>query len=303
MATGTKIIKRRLKSIKNTRKITKAMELVAASKMKRAVDKVLATRPYSNLAWDTVLRLVKKVNTKSHPLLTSRKEIKKIGIILISSNRGLCGGFNSQAAGRVLKSIGSLKSIYPTAEISLITLGRKGGEALIHAGISIVADFKKEDIVSEVEEVLPVAKIIMNDYLTGKYDRVFIVYTDFVSSLKQVPRVKQILPLEKIPDEMLGGVKNQPADLEMTEEHEYIFEPSPDKVLADILPRLVEIQLFQALLESNASEHSARMLAMRNASDAASDMIYDLTLSFNKARQASITQEISEISAGKAVLE
>lgn len=315
-------IKNRIKSIGNTKKITKAMEMVAASKMRKAIEAVLRTRTYANLSWLTVLNLSQSMNSNNealHQLLTPRKEIKKVGIILITSNRGLCGGFNTAIINKVHESIKKYQKIGEETiiEAEFVLIGKKG--ATIHRhGQTVVADFPKLDLASEVNEIVPVANLIIGEYLSGKYDKVMVAYTDFVSSSKQIPRVKQILPIEiDQADEYLGIVGEDSRlglDKEFVEDkkekylrsgkfnYEYTFEPSPKEVLDDMLPRLIEIQLYQALLESNASEHSARMAAMHQATDAAGDMVGELTLSFNKARQASITAEIAEISAGANAL-
>jgi len=296
--------------------------MVAASKMRKAVEAVLRTRTYANLSWLTVLNLSESMNGKSeilHQLLTPRKEIKKVGIILITSNRGLCGGFNAAIINKVHESIKKYQKIGEevVVEAEFVLIGKKGA-AIHHRGHTIVADFPKLDLASEVNEIVPVANLIIGEYLSGKYDKVMVAYTDFISSSKQIPRVKQILPIEiDQADEYLGIVGQDTRlglDKEFIEDkeekylrsgkfsYEYTFEPSPEEVLNDMLPRLIEIQLYQALLESNASEHSARMAAMHQATEAAGDMVSELTLSFNKARQASITSEIAEISAGANAL-
>jgi F-type H+-transporting ATPase subunit gamma len=318
---STRDIKNRIKSISSTKKITKAMEMVSASKMRKAIEAVLRTRTYANLSWSTVLNLAESTNGNSealHQLLTPRKEIKKVGIILITSNRGLCGGFNTAIINKVHESINKYQKIGEQAivEAEFVLIGKKGA-AVHHHGHTVVADFPKLDLASEVNEIVPVASLIIGEYLSGKYDKVMVAYTDFVSSSKQIPRVKQILPIEidKV-DEYLGIVGQDTRlglDKEFIEEkegkhlhsgkfNEYTFEPSPEEVLDEMLPRLIEIQLYQALLESNASEHSARMAAMHQATEAAGDMVDELTLSFNKARQAAITSEIAEISAGANAL-
>ena len=315
-------IKNRIKSIGNTKKITKAMEMVAASKMRKAIEAVLRTRTYANLSWATVLNLAESMsgnNEPLHELLTARKEIKKVGIILITSNRGLCGGFNSAIINKVHESINKYQTIGEEAlvEAEFVLIGKKGA-AIHHRGHEIIADFPKLDLASEVNEIVPVANLIIGEYLNGKYDKIMVAYTDFISSSKQIPRVKQILPIEiDKTDEYLGIVgqnsrigldKKFIEDKEKKHSHsgklnyEYTFEPSPEEVLDQMLPRLIEIQLYQALLESNASEHSARMAAMHQATEAAGDMVGELTLSFNKARQANITSEIAEISAGANAL-
>lgn len=321
MASG-RDIKNRIKSIGNTKKITKAMEMVAAAKMRKAVEAVLKTRTYANLSWLTVLNLSQSINANNgtlHPLLTPRKEIKKVGIILVTSNRGLCGGFNTAIVSKVHESIKKYQEIGEkvAVEAEFVLIGKKGA-AVHRRGHTIVADFPKLDLASEVSEIVPVANLIIGEYLSGKYDKVMVAYTDFISASKQVPRVKQLLPIEiERMDEYLG-ITGQDTRIGLGKEfieekeekylrsgefnYEYTFEPSPEEVLDEMLPRLIEIQLYQALLESNASEHSSRMAAMHQATEAAGDMVDELTLSFNKARQASITSEIAEISAGANAL-
>lgn len=315
MAKGTREIKRRLKSVGNTRKITKAMEMVAAAKMRKAVDSVLATRDYSNLAWATVLNLAERTDSDKHVLLVNRHKVENVALILIGSNRGLCGGFNLQVVQKAISSIKKHEKNIKTTEV--ISLGSKSRDIIKSAGYDIVADFQKQDLTLNADEVASVASIAIKDFSSGKYDKVFVAFTDFESSLKQTARVKQLLPIESEPDEYLGivgksdgagvGTRKQFIDEKRKRylvkgkyQYEYLFEPSAEKVLEQLLPRLIEVQVYQAVLESEASEHSARMMAMKNASDAAEDMISDLTLSFNQARQAAITQEIAEISSGAA---
>ena len=316
---STRDIQRRIKSVRNTKKITKAMELVSAAKMRKAVEAVLKTRSYANLSWLTVLNLAKiaRQDKSLHRLLNPREDIKRIGIILITSNRGLCGGFNASILNKVRESV--KKHHYENDKIKIeaefVLVGKKGASIYHKFGHTVVAEFPKLDIVTEVNEVVPIAKMIIDDYLSGKYDRIMIAYTDFVSAVKQVPRVKQLLPVDlSETEEYLGSVghgeeKSDAKEIiekkqdKYFEGQEYIFEPSAKQVLDEMIPRLLEIQMFQALLESNASEHSARMVAMRNATDAAGDMIDDLTLTYNKARQAAITAEIAEIAGGAAALQ
>jgi len=321
---NTRDIQRRIKSINNTKKITRAMEMVAAAKMRRAVEAVLRTRTYANLSWLTVLNLAQTSSNNSnglHPLLSPRKTIKKIGIILVTSNRGLCGGFNSAIINKAHQSIKKYQiSEDGSSKIAtdFILVGKKGAVVSKYYGYNIAAEFPKEDIISEVKEVLPVSRLVIDDYLSGKYDKVMVAYTDFINAAKQIPRVKQLLPIDiNARDEYLGIV-GEDTRLGIDQEfikgkeekylrdkdyvYEYTFEPNPKEVLDEMIPRLIEVQLFQALLESNASEHSARMASMHQATDAARDMVAELTLSFNKARQAAITAEIAEISAGANAL-
>ncbi len=319
---NTKDIQRRIKSISNTKKITKAMEMVAASKMRKAIEAVLRTRTYANLSWATVLNLSQAMNGKEapHPLLTKREKIKKIGIILITSNRGLCGGFNAAIINKTQESIKKHQYIGEKVviEAEFILMGKKGAAAHHYYGHNIAAEFPKLDLASEITEIAPVARMIIREYLAGKYDKIMVAYTDYVNASKQIPRVKQLLPIDiTTQDEYLGIVGKDTRlgiDKEFIKEkkskhladekyvYEYTFEPSPKEVLDEMIPRLIEVQLYQALLESNASEHSARMAAMHQATDAANDMVNELTLFYNKARQASITAEIAEISAGANAL-
>ncbi|MFH0923833.1 MAG: ATP synthase F1 subunit gamma [Candidatus Falkowbacteria bacterium] len=318
---NTRDIQNRIKSISNTKKITKAMEMVAASKMRRAIEAVLKTRTYANLSWNIVLNLSQAGNSNGdqalHPLLAKREKIKKVGIVLITSNRGLCGGFNTAIVNKAHKSVEKHKEL-GKENSEFIIIGKKGAIVKKHYNYDIAAEFSKEDIISEVKEVLPIAKIVLDDYLSGKYDKIMVAYTDYVSASKQIPRVKQLLPIDiSTQDEYLGivgedtrvGIDKEFIDKKKEKrlqadknKYEYSFEPNPKEVLDEMLPRLIEVQLFQALLESNASEHSARMSAMHQATDAAKDMADELTLFYNKARQASITAEIAEISAGANAL-
>jgi F-type H+-transporting ATPase subunit gamma len=313
---GIRDIKRQIKSISNTKKITRAMEMVSAAKMRKAVEAVLRTRTYANLSWETVLNLSRADRNGEqplHPLLSKRESVKRVAIILISSNRGLCGGFNTALMAKAAASV--KKHGQPT---DFIVIGKKGRAIYKYFGYNIIAEFEKEDLTSTVQEVTPVAKIVIDDYLAGKYDRVMVAYTDFVSASKQIPRVRQLLPIEIEREDKFLGVVGKDTRVGMTEEfvkgkgeshlahdehrHEFTFEPSPAEVLDAILPRLLEVQLYQAMLESNASEQSARMNAMHQATEAAGDMISDLTLYYNKKRQEKITAEIAEISAGANAL-
>ncbi len=301
MAISTKILKSRIKSIQNTMKITKAMELVAATKMRKAVNQVLASRSYSDLAWDILTRIKSKTNSKWHPLLNDIKQPKRVLLVVISSNRGLCGGYNTQLSREVTRYIRAREE--STFELALV--GKKARSLLSIFGDHIIADFIKEDVITQINEIFSLSHFILDDFTKLKYDAVVVAYTDFISSLKQIPRLRQLLPIQG-KDEYLGEIDTKQSTFKSQMKKngsEYLFEPDAERVLNQLLPRLIEIQLYQAYLEANASEHAARMMAMRSASDAASDLIFDLQLNFNQARQAAITREIAEISAGKAVLE
>ncbi|MDP3837203.1 MAG: ATP synthase F1 subunit gamma [bacterium] len=309
----TKEISRRIKSIGNTKKITRAMEMVAAAKMRKAVEAVLRTRTYANLSWETVMHLSTMADSKSgpmHPLLTKRPETKKAAIILISSNRGLCGGYNTNILNKAKESI----KRHPDVPVEFILVGKKGA-AVYSQNYTVAAEFPKSDVLTDAKEVVPIVNMAVTDFLSGRYDKVFVAYTDFVSAAKQVPRIKQLLPVNMEEDEYLGIVADPKISVtkqiitEKREKHlhaqagyDFLFEPSPSEVLDKIIPRLLEVQVYQAILEANASEHSASMSAMHQATEAATDMVKELTLFYNKARQAGITAEIAEISAGANAL-
>jgi F-type H+-transporting ATPase subunit gamma len=301
MAVQTRTIKRRIKSVKNTRKITKAMELVAASKMRKAVNSVIGSRPYSKLAWATVKSISSRVDTTLHPLLRQRDEVKKVLVLLITSDRGLAGGFNTNILKKTRETI---KALGDGVEIQTVCIGKRGADAMRRMDLPIMASFLDITNNTTFEEVLPIGQMVIEEFIAGSFDKVLVAYTDFVSAIAQAPLILELLPLSS-EEEMaeLGKVGEESQVGQVGVEGEYTFEPSPEKVLDQILPRLVETMVYQAVLESAASEHSARMMAMRSASDAAADMIDDLTFTFNQARQASITQEIAEISSGKAALE
>ncbi|MFA6305000.1 MAG: ATP synthase F1 subunit gamma [Patescibacteria group bacterium] len=304
MPQATRDIKRRIKSVGNTKKVTKAMEMVSAAKMRKSVANVLASRSYASLAGDLIMHLSARTDSKYHPLLRANHGAGKIGLILVTSNRGLCGGFNNQIINQAIKFIKLQHQ--GEAQVEVVAMGKKGREAMVKTKQNMVADFNKMDITTDMTVIAPLAKLVINDYLAGKYDKVMVAYTDFISALVQKPRILQLLPLSGLAeDKYLGqaGSVNKEITNEPIMKYEYLFEPSADKVLDQLLPRMLETQIYQTILESDAAEHSARMVAMRNATDAASDMIAELTLVFNKARQGSITAELADISGGRAALE
>lgn len=298
MPSNTRTIRRRISSVKSTRKITKAMELVAASKMRRAVSGVLGTRPYTTLAWETVRSIASVADPTHHPLLAERAKIGRVLFVVYTSDRGLCGGYNARLVKEAQKAIGVQQ-----AEVDVIAIGRRGAASARRTNKEIIAAFQNLTNNPSFADTLPISKLILDGYLSGRYDRVVMVYTDYVSAITQIPRVLDLLPLK--PDDELGAVTTPSAHDSSTPRpiRDYTFEPSPAAVLDFILPRIVESMVWQALLEAAASEHSARMMAMRNASDSAKEMIENLTFTFNQIRQAGITREIAEISSGKAALE
>lgn len=302
---GTKEIKRRIKSIKSTKKITKAMELVAASKMKRAVASALASRLYAGYSWDILQSIAENAPKSKHPLFTDKEkksgETERVLIVLITSNRGLCGAYNAQI---IKKAIALLKIQAADINFDFISIGKKGDAAMRRAGQNIIASFPELLEKISLSAILPVSKFAMEEYAMGKYSKVLVAYTDFLSPLVQKPNIKQLLPIsqESLQDllEGLGGAGQGEGIIKKRAKIEYLFEGDFEELLSSLAEKITRMQVYQMALESGASEQSARMMAMKNASEASDEMIGDLTLAFNKARQANITREISEISAGMA---
>lgn len=287
MAQSRKAIKLRIKSIRNTRKITKAMELVAASKMRRAVANAMKSRNYAEAAFKTITAALGGLrNEFNHILMTPKPEAKKTLLVLFTSDRGLAGGFNVN----MIRAIREMVKTLEKENIEVIALGKRGADALDRMGVKVVARFPALTNNPAYTDLLPVAKMALESFMDGSYKNVVLGYTHFVSGITQRPTTYELLPFKL-------DVPEKPAETDIT------FEPSPKEVFEKVLPSLARTMLWQALLETGASEHAARMLAMKNASDAAKDMLTALTFTYNQARQASITQEIAEISSGKAALE
>lgn len=316
MAVNTKVIKRRLKSIGSTKKITKAMEMIAAAKMRKAVNAALDTRAYATLAWELLVNL-SKIQKEHMPLLAIRP-VEKILMIIITSNRGLCGSFNANIIKKTAAQLQNPQNIAKQRivdkeilsnkpiSIEVIGIGKKGADFAKKMGYNLIASFNNLTDTPSLEDALPVARMIIEAYEKQRYDKVVVAYTDFKSALLQVAKLRQVLPISEIDlEKMISDVSetHQSRIPKKTDLNEYLFEPNRSDVLKIVLPRLVESQIYQTLLESSASEHSSRMVAMKNASEAAKDMIDELNLTFNKARQAGITQEIAEIAGGAAALE
>ncbi len=295
---GSLDIKRRIKSVKNTKKITKAMELVSASKMKRAVNATLSARPYARASWE-ILESLSAISAESeHPLLKKR-EVKNALVVLISSNRGLCGAYNAQIIRRVIEMIKNDTEV----NLSFVAVGKKGEVALRRIGQNIVASFTDLPDNASLRDVAPIGNLLIEDFSNGTYDKVYVAYTDFVSALVSKPTIKPILPISKTEVKEVSenlGDNDESTSASNQQAVSYVFEPGYDALMSKLVEKIARAQVYQMLLESSASEQSSRMMAMKNASEAAGEMIDDLTLAFNKARQAAITKEISEISAGMA---
>ncbi len=301
---GTKEIKQRIKSVKNTKKITKAMELVAASKMKRAVSRALSSRLYASYSWDLLTSLSSRLDEISHPFFMEQKEGKTL-LVLITANGGLCGAYNAQA---IKKALSILKGKEVDEVIDIVTVGKKGDVAMRRIGQNIIASFTEiPDNNISLSDIVPLSKLVVDEYKSSNYQNIHVVYTDFISALTQKANLKKLLPISKkdLKELIEEAGHNKRVNPEETTSEKitdvpYIFDGNIDKLVELLAEKLVRMQIYQMILESSASEQSSRMLAMKNASEAAGEMIDDLTLVFNKARQAGITQEISEISAGMA---
>lgn len=294
MAFSLRDLRTKIKSTNGTKKLTQAMQMVAASKMQRAIKQAESGREYSRISWDIIRNIKSKSDISSNKFLKER-EVKSVGLIVVTSNRGLCGGFNAQLLKKVSEYIKSNKD---KCKIEIITIGNKG-KAFVSRYFKemFVADFPANDKLTSYADITSVAKLVQGDFENNKYDKIVVFYNKFISTLKQEPSEKQLLPIPNIIEEKIK--LNDKNNSNFTE---YKFEPDMNSILDVLLPTVVRIQIYQLLLESNASEQSARMVAMKNATDNASDLIDDLTLTYNSLRQAAITKEITEISAGAEAL-
>ena len=282
-------IRRRIKSVKNTAQITRAMQLVAAAKMKKAQDQALAGREYSSHLTQVLFDIRKNFSEESHPLLEKREGNREL-VLVISTDKGLCGPLNTNLA-RKLRAVASPNADY-------VTVGRKLRVLLEKLGSNIVADFVVKDPVP-FAQTRPIAKFLTEQFLSGKYDKVSIAFTNFVNTLRQEPEVVTLLPIREQANAEVFGAETITAD----RGHDFTFEPNAAEVLAAILPLYVNYEVFQAHVESRASEHSARMVAMKSATDNAKKFIKELTLEYNKLRQGAITAELLEITTAMKAME
>jgi F-type H+-transporting ATPase subunit gamma len=275
---STRILRRRIHSVENTAKICKAMEMIATAKMKRAQDQAKAGRPYAEKISEVIadLAIHPQVGEDVHPLLQIRG-VERIAMVHFTTDRGLCGGLNANL-NRLIGTFIS-EQIVP---VTLITVGRKGRTFMLRAGQTIRAEFTGIKDQPTLLDTLPISRVVIDDYTRGEIDLVYLAYPHFVTTMVQRPTMEVLLPVE-------------PVDLPPAQRGEYIYEPEPGVVLNELLPRFVEMQVYHAILELIASEQSARMVAMRSASDNAREVIEDLTLTLNKARQETITNEICDI--------
>ncbi len=312
MARSLRDIRRKMKAIKSTSQVTKAMELVAASKMRKAVQNAQMLRHYALSAWRILQSIAKTKGQANHSFLEQRPVKNVLGIIF-TSDRGLCGSLNAQLFRTTSQYLKGLKDIKGFENIDFITVGKKGHQFLTRQGQTVIATFPALSNNPRYKDILPITKLAIDSFKDGTYSHVVLIYTNFISPLVQEASAKVLLPFSEsdLQKMVLSLTQNRRITKEEIEsrEHEdvniidYAIEPSPEEVLEIILPQLAQVQVYQAVLESVASEHSARMVAMRNATDNAKDILDDLTLTYNQTRQANITAELAELSASKAALD
>jgi len=284
---STRDIRRRIKSVKNTAQITKAMQMVAASKMRKAQQSALAGRPYATLMNAVLAQVTANAGDFTHPLLEKR-EVRTRGIIVVSSDKGLAGALNSNLLREVAK-FDKNNSVYVAA-------GRKGSQFIARTQRKLAAEFTYKDS-PLFSEARAISRFAQDLFLKGEVDQVDVVFTNFISTLTQKPEVRTLLPVGEMKGVTAGLDGEESGEALSTGATEYLFEPGPADVLGSLLPHYLNFQVFQILLEAKASEHSARMVAMKNATDNAKQLIKDLTLEYNKLRQANITKELLEITS------
>lgn len=307
MPSSARQIKTRLKSIKNTKKVTKAMELVAGAKMRRAVDRALQSRQYAVLAWQLAQRLStsRAVPTVDylHKFFAPPAHPKRFLLIAYASNRGLCGAYNSN----VLRKVLSFVREHGLENVEVVAIGKRLVSAVSAFGVKPSMAYEKMDTATDASSVVTIANYAYEAFKSGAVDAVYLTYSHYRSALSQEAVLRPLFPFSK-EESVLSDVQRMETKRkleplkEIMPEQSYLYEPGKRKVLSYLVPRLGEAQLYQALMESNASEHSARMIAMKNATEAAGEMLDELILQYNRARQAGITREIAEISAGSAAL-
>ncbi|HST27386.1 MAG TPA: F0F1 ATP synthase subunit gamma [Rudaea sp.] len=285
---GAREIRTKIKSVANTRKVTRALEMVSASKIRKAQDLMRSSRPYAR-AMRQVVGHIAKANTEfKHPFLSARENVKRVGYIVVSTDRGLCGGLNSNLFRKLLAEIREWNE--KNVEVDIVAIGSKANVFFRRLKVNLVGSATHLGEKPKIEQLIGVIKIMLDGYSAGTIDRLTLAYNDFVNTMTQKPTLDQLLPLP--PSESLATAHDW----------DYLYEPDAESVLAHVLTRYIESLVYQATLENLASEHAARMVAMKSAGDNAKKAIDSLTLVYNKVRQAAITQEISEIVGGAAAV-
>jgi F-type H+-transporting ATPase subunit gamma len=285
---GGKEITSKIRSIENTKKVTSALEMVSASKIRKSQALMKATRPYAQMMRRVMGHLGKANPEYRHPFTVEHERDDKIGYVIVSTDRGLCGGLNTNLFKLVIKHMSEAQA--KGASVSVVTLGKKASGFFRNIKVEIAAHASDLGEKPQIEDLIGAIKVMLDSYREQNLDRVYIVYNDFINTMTQQPTMQQLLPLPPTDDEEVRDV------------WDYIYEPDAETLLDTVLVRYIEALIYQAVLENLASEHAARMIAMKNATDNAGDLIDELTLVYNKARQAAITQEISEIVGGAAAV-
>ncbi len=291
---NTREVRLRIRSVKNIAQVTRALQAVSASNVRKAMAAMIRTRPYATKAWQVLTHIAGQPGRASlHPLLTPRNEDRNELVVLIAGDRGLAGAYNSNIVRFALQKFNS-KEI----PVSYVAIGRKGRDMLIRRRKNVIAEFSHLPAAPSFTDVSAIGRLAVDEFLNGNADRVYLVYTDFFNMVKQVPAMKQLLPLE------IGTGGGRVESFEQTKKANaaYIYEPNEEEILDEIVPRFTALQVYQAIMESLASEHAARMVAMKNATDSATELASALQLEYNKARQQGITGEILDIVGGVEAL-
>jgi len=288
-------VRLRIRSVKNIAQVTRALQAVSASKVRKAMQAVMNTRPYATKAWQVLTHIAGQPGRESlHPLLISRKEIKSVLVVMITGDRGLAGAYNTNVVRFVLQRFNNYR-----VPVRYLTVGRKGRDLMLRRRKDVIAEFSNLPAAPGFADISAIGRLAVDEFLSGRSDEVYLVYTDFINMARQVATMKKLLPLELITGEervmAFSHAGRGPAAA-------YIYEPGQVEILDEIVPRFTALQVYQAILESLASEHAARMVAMKNATDSARDLAAALQLQYNKTRQQAITNEMLDIAGGAEAL-
>jgi F-type H+-transporting ATPase subunit gamma len=292
--TTAREVRDRIRSVKNIAQVTRALQAVSASKVRKAMQAVTNTRPYATKAWQVLTHIAGQPGRESlHPLLTHHKQVNNVLVLLVTGDRGLAGAYTTNIVRFTLNKFGNY-----SVPVSYITVGRKGRDLMFRRGEKVIAEFSKLPPAPTFADVSAIGRMAVSEFLEEATDEVYLVYTDFVNMVTQIPTVKKLLPLE------LGEGTGRVQDFARTDQapSSYIYEPGQTDILDEIVPRFTALQVYHAILESLASEHAARMVAMKNATDSATELAAGLQLEYNKARQQGITNEMLDITGGAEAL-
>jgi len=293
--TTAREVRLRIRSVKNIAQVTRALQAVSASKVRKAMQAVTNTRPYATKAWQVLTHIARQPGRESlHPLMTRRENVKSVIVVLVTGDRGLAGAYTTNIVRYTLGQFGDY-----SVPVRYITVGRKGRDLLARRGENIIAEFSQLPAAPSFVDVSAIGRMAVDEYLEGQCDEVYLVYTDFINMVTQVPTSKKLLPLE------IGESADRVQDFARAERGaapSYIYEPGQTEILDEIVPRFTALQVYHAILESLASEHAARMVAMKNATDSATELAAGLQLEYNNARQQGITNEMLDITGGAEAL-